>query len=108
MRGVDAKHGVCRYNIPKRDDVTALEPELRFVSSYIPFTLEVVAREGRPAPHRAAQCAREKAQNIMFTAHTRRAPPPDQLWEIPAGEESAILSHCELSGCFSKSIKYDS
>ena len=57
--------------------------------------LEVVAREGRPAPRHAAQHARDRARNMMFTAHTRRAPPLDQLWEIPAGEESAILSHCE-------------
>lgn len=56
--------------------------------------LEVVAREARPV-RGAARRAAETVHNLLYTARQRRAPPPLQLWEIPAGEESALLGRCE-------------
>ena len=55
--------------------------------------LETVAQEARPQ-RSAAAAAVEHIRNILFTAHRHRAQPAEQLWEIPAGEESAILLHC--------------
>ena len=55
--------------------------------------LETVAQEVRPQ-RSAAAAAVEHIRNILFTAHRHRAQPAEQLWEIPAGEESAILLHC--------------
>ena len=50
--------------------------------------LEVVRQESRPI-RAAAQAAGEAVRNILFIAHRQRAEPPEQLWEIPAGEDSA-------------------
>jgi hypothetical protein len=55
--------------------------------------LEVVRQEARPA-RAAAQAAIQAVRNIVFAAHRQRAAPPEQLWEVPAGEESEILLHC--------------
>ena len=57
--------------------------------------LEVVRQESRPI-RTVAQAAGEAVRNILFSAHRQRAEPPEQLWEIPAGEENAILLHCCL------------
>ena len=55
--------------------------------------LEVVRDEARPV-RAAAQAALQAFRNILYTAHQHRATPPEQLWEIPAGEENEILLHC--------------
>uniref|UniRef100_A0A7S0LUV0 Uncharacterized protein n=1 Tax=Coccolithus braarudii TaxID=221442 RepID=A0A7S0LUV0_9EUKA len=56
--------------------------------------LEVVRQEARPAPRKAAVRSLEGIRNVLFVAHKQRAEPPEQLWEIPEGEERAILDHC--------------
>ena len=62
--------------------------------------LEVVAEEVRlrrsPRVLDAAQAAIGRLSNIIFSAHQQCAQPAEQLWEIPGGEESAILMHCCL------------
>ena len=55
--------------------------------------LETVAHEARPR-RSAARAATEFVRNILFTARRQPAQPPEQLWEIPTGEESAILLRC--------------
>ena len=55
--------------------------------------LETVAHVARPK-RSAAKKATEFVRNILFTARQQIAQPPEQLWEIPTGEESAILLHC--------------
>ena len=56
--------------------------------------LEVVRQEARPAPRRAAVRGLEAIRNVLYVAHKQRAGPPEQLWEIPKGEERAILDQC--------------
>ena len=61
--------------------------------------LEVVRREVLPRPRRATQAPvrlGDYAQNasIAYRAHQQRAEPPEQLWEIPAGDEDLILRRC--------------
>ena len=55
--------------------------------------LEVVREEARPV-RLAAKAAGQNVRNILFTARKQRATPPEQLWEIPTGEESEILLRC--------------
>ena len=55
--------------------------------------LEVVREEARPV-RRVAARGREMIRNVLFAAHQQHAHPPEQLWEIPAGEESQILYWC--------------
>ena len=59
--------------------------------------LEVVRQEAQPV-RAAAQVAAGRWCNILFTqcSPTARPQPPEQLWEIPEGEESKILLHCCL------------
>ena len=56
--------------------------------------LEVVRQEARPALRRAAVRGLEAIRNVLYVAHKQRAEPPEQLWEIPEGEERAILDQC--------------
>ena len=72
--------------------------ELRMINvemQYIPpvggVALDVVRRG---APRGAAQAARQNWQGIGKRVQTQRADPPEQLWEIPAGNESLVLYRC--------------
>ena len=60
--------------------------------------LEVVRREVLPRPRRVTQVPARLgtyAQNgIAYRARQQRAEPPEQLWEIPAGDEDLILRRC--------------
>ena len=60
--------------------------------------LEVVRLEVLLRPRRATQAPARLgnyAQNgITYRAHQQCAEPPEQLWEIPAGDEDLILRRC--------------
>ena len=48
----------------------------------------------RCAPRAMAQAARQNWQGIAKRVQTQRADPPEQLWEIPAGNERLVLQRC--------------
>ena len=65
--------------------------------------LNVVRREVLPArsssratrvPTRLGDYATGAQSGIAYRAHEQRAEPPEQLWEIPAGDEDLILRRC--------------
>ena len=64
------------------------------MTDYFENSCGTYTREARPV-RGAARRAAETVHNLLYTARQRRAPPPLQLWEIPAGEESALLGRCE-------------
>jgi len=74
-------------------ELRALDLKMQPVPPVGGVPLEVVRQEARPQ-RAAAQVAMQLVRNIVFSAHQQRAAPPEQLWEIPAGEENAILLHC--------------
>ena len=57
----------------------------------VPFGVHVVRRG---APRATAQAARQNWQGIARRVQTQRADPPEQLWEIPAGNERLVLDRC--------------
>lgn len=67
--------------------------------------LNIVANEVRPRRAAAEQADANRVQQfanplranpkaVTSAVHTHRAPPPEQLWEIPEGDESRILEFC--------------
>ena len=48
----------------------------------------------RGASRMAAQVARQNWQGIARRVQTQRADPPEQLWEIPTGNERLVLQRC--------------
>ena len=65
--------------------------EMQLVQPLGGVALDVV-RRGTSRP--AAQAARQNWQGIARRVQTQRADPPDQLWEIPAGNERLVLERC--------------
>ena len=67
--------------------------------------LNVVREEVRPRRAAAEQADAQRLQQLanplrpnariaVTAVHQHRAVPPDQLWEIPAGDESRVLEFC--------------
>ena len=67
--------------------------------------LNVVQHEVRPRRAAAQQADSQRVQQLVnplrtnprgVTAaiHEQRATPPEQLWEIPAGDEKRVLEKC--------------
>ena len=62
------------------------------------YTMEDVGAVARPrrdvrAPARYGGAA-AVVRNVVYSVHRQQAQPPEQLWEIPSGEEGQILTHC--------------
>lgn len=76
-------------------ELRAIDVKMQPVMPVGGLPLEVVRQEARPV-RAAAQVAQGRWSNILYSAHRHRAEPPEQLWEIPSGEESSILLKCCL------------
>ena len=60
--------------------------------------LDVVQREARAVPVRAAAQRADEARRVnglVYRAQAQRAPPPEQLLELSSGSEGLILNRCE-------------
>ena len=67
--------------------------------------MNIVQQEARPRRSAAVRADAERMQQlanplrsnprgVTEAVHTQRAPPPEQLWEIPVGDEKRILEMC--------------
>ena len=64
--------------------------------------LEVVRVEAQPVRRSLRQAAAQFVRKVVYAARRQRATPPEQLWEIPAGEESLILLMLSLNFTLSR------
>ena len=72
-------------------ELRMINVEMQLVPPVGGVALDVVRRG---APRGAAQAARQNWQGIGKRVQTQRADPPEQLWEIPAGNERLVLDRC--------------
>ena len=72
-------------------ELRMINVEMQLVPPVGGVALDVVRRG---APRATAQAARQNWQGIARRVQTQRADPPEQLWEIPAGNERLILDRC--------------
>ena len=72
-------------------ELRMINVEMQLVPPIGGVVLDVVRRG---ATRTAAQAARQNWQGIGKRVQTQRADPPEQLWEIPAGNERLVLDRC--------------
>ena len=72
-------------------ELRMINVEMQLVPPVGGVSLDVVRRG---APRAVALAARQNWQGIGRRVQTQRADPPEQLWEIPAGNEQLVLDRC--------------
>lgn len=73
----------------------AIQLEMSLLPPVGGVPLETVQRVASRSSFRLMHVPRPNyVPNVRFHAHEQRADPPDQLWQISAGSETAILDNC--------------
>ena len=78
-------------------ELRMINVEMQLVPPVGGVALDVVRRtSGRATKptERAAAAARQNIPGIAMRVQTQRPDPPEQLWEIPAGNERVVLDWC--------------